>query len=1331
MESLKIFDNFKFSDLNEDWIQSVWDGEFMIYNEPPDEYLMFLESEDMRLLLHESYIVVKAWLEENRDQNNTENYNSEISWNTLITMDVKVRALLAVLGYIIKGGHSKDADEEIRQSCLYAINLYFVLLAIPGSNAFNIFHSNLYQRAIETLNIVSEQLQPPIKKRNRTMNLDDLNITDELVNEIIILSPNEKEVLIKNLNIIICSFIMMIRSFWFKDHIQSLDITVHGLVEVTKIDDDCIASQYFNKQIGTLDVSLTQNAYVALKELCDSKHGPVEVTITFIAKYILPRLLCNHMEAQVKVIANIREHTINFLKNLLHTYEKEAKTAILTLIQHIMLTCPDRLEARQRQASVLLKLLGICKQNIVMEAFKDLILLSHHSKIAFRLFAQEIIGKLLLEAFLINCYVTDSLKAKIQRTFFAIVLSRCMDCSSMVRGKAMAIIAEFTESDSETDKEMFQIIFEELESNKQFLPFHDIKNSLSTDIDLLPGSNVLLSMLTERIEDERAMVRRSTLQILRNLILMFPFLIHEVTSIISFRCRDPALTVRRFAVQVLSQLLQQFPDNPDLLNEWVQIVIPQIFDIEIKVQEKVLEYLQELLLNRIQNVSVSIDNIANNLPWKILNVITNMKMRKHLSKACSLWVKNGVITNFVMKNIQSHIGTNNNIEAWVLLVALAENTNLPNMNKYFLNYQEIFAENNFYTSLVLQVLKYSWKSLDCEVLKDLHIYLYKCLQQFKINFGLISICLDIVHNIMHYLNPDKNNMLESNMINLIKISEIEIAKIFRSENEAIEATPNYLKAMFTLGHATMFCTYKISPLTLRILQGVLLEWEALPEIIKEIEELQPSAVVILGQQALRDREIAKEVVPIFGRLMRQEINLHSIVQIAVKINAAKALADICVRFTALVEPYLPDMCVSMKNSTPQVREAIMVIFIQLLLEDYIKVKGPFFFHILTMLSDSDSMIRELTIFLIEERLLTKNKSLISQQFLQSIYHYNNYQSQHKVYHHKMREKEKKVLTLPRKANEEKRRAIYDFMLDHLDPPGKIKLLVKITSQILGGACVASIDVKKEEGSCVLKDALYIISNDRLRPSSFNRHNDDDQQEGEEYTAQIISPNSNALSIIVEGVRKHGLEVLLPMLIKLRVKLSTLKSPLENYVKRVLIKTYSEYNKDQLLNILSEYPKLEKEIEQFKKQVEDITFSDENSAEEENSPSGMNNHSASNKNLNLSTRKLHPKVVLRRLSVSQLSNCRNTPVNSLSSTSILDGWNTPTCSTPMLYSPSQPGPSTSSPMSFKGFDSNGTVGHASKVRRLSSFFQNENELISSHYEMRERNISQIRDDSESD
>ncbi|XP_078045821.1 condensin-2 complex subunit D3 isoform X2 [Augochlora pura] len=1149
------------------------------------------------------------------------------------------------------------------------------------SNAFNVFHPNLYQRAIETVKINSGQLQPLVKKRSKAVSLDDFNISDEIRNDNIVLLPNEKETLTKNLNVIVCSLITMIKSFWFKDHVQSLDNTVSGLLEITKIENDCIDPFSYNRQNNTVEVSLIRNSYAALYELCDSKHGPVKVTITIIAKNILPRLLYSPMDMQSKFIANVRECTINFLKVLLNEHDKEAKVAIITLIQHLMLNCPDRLEARQKQAGALIKLFGVCNEDIIIEAFRNVILLSHHNKIPLRIFAQEIIGKLLIESFLIDCSMTTSLKDKARRVFVAVVLSRCMDCSSMVRGKAMAIIAELTEFHHGTDKEIFEIIFEKSEPHKIFLTFEEIKDGLSEDIDLLPGSNVLLSMLIERIEDERAAIRRSTLQIFKNLILLFPSLMNEIVPVISRRCRDPTLTVRRYAVQILSQLLEKFSDNSQLLDEWVQTVIPQIFDVEVKVQEKVLDYLHELLLSRIVFSSKTTNNTASNLPWKILNTLTNVKMRRHLSRACNLWVKNGTITTSVIKSIQSHIGTTNNTGAWILLAALAENTQLPNMNKYISNYKEIFEENNFCTSLVLQVLKHSWKSLDNEILEVLHVYLYQCLEQFKINFGLISISLDIIHNVIQFLNPDTGNrLLYFNVLNLIKLSEAEITKIFKNEDQAIEAAPYYLKAMFTLGYATILCTHKISPLTLRILQGILLEWEALPEAIKEIKELKASAVVILGQQAMRDREIAKEVVPIFGKLMRQETNLSSIFQIAVKINTAKALADICIRFTALVEPYLSDMCVSMKDPSPQVREAIMVIFIQLLLEDYIKIKGPFFFHILTMLSDSDNMIRELTIFLIEERLLAKNKTLISQQFLQSIYHYNNFQSHLKIYDQRMREKERKALTLPGKRNEEKRRTIYDFMLDHLDPPGKIKLLVKITSQILGGVCADSIDIKKEEGMYVLKDALYVISNERLRPSSLNKQTDDDQIENEESVTQQIIPTTSAITIIIEGMKKHCVEVLLPVLVKLQKKLSLTKSPVENEVKRLLVKTYSECNKDRLSNLFNEYPNLEKELDQLKRQVGEIVPEDENSSEEENSPSDTAKQISSVRISDIRDCNLRPIVLLERVPISQLLNLNNSSVNtSLLSPNHSTEWS-PISTLQSLRSclPTEPGPSTSTP-----------------------------------------------------
>lgn len=1168
-----MFHNFKLDTLDEGWIKSVWDAEFIVYDEPPDECLEYLESDDARLLLHESRIILKAWL----TANEREHEDPEFSWQALMILNINVRSLLAMLGYIIKAGQHAETDHDSREACLEATSLYLMLLTVPGSTAFRVYHSNLYQRAIETLKI-SESLFPSVES-GKEVDMINFSINDEPSDRCIGLSQSKRSKLAGGLNRIIADLITMLKSFRFKEHTESLDVTIRMLLDVTRL-------EMYTKSHNQGIASLSRNAFAALEELCSSNHGTVALTIMLIAQYMLPDLLFHHMSAQPKSITIVHEAAIYFLKNLLKVHEQETVQGIVTLIHQLMVKCPERLEGRQRQAAVVIKLLNICKKDIVIDVFGDIILFSHSGKISCRLFAQEIVSKLLTESSLSSNDLDNDIKLKMRKILVAIVLSRCMDRSAFVRGKAMATLALFSDCNDDADKTILKSMFEASSLDKTFPILDELKEALLEDVDLLPGSTALIAMLLDRINDERALVRRSALKISRNLTIMFPSLVSKMTHVISDRCRDPTLTVRQFAVHVLSEILQQFPHDSSLLDEWIQAVVPQIYDIEVKVQEKVLECLENVLINRITSATMYIPGAASSLPWRVLDRLSNMRMRKHLSKACSLWVKNGVITKSVISNLQSHIGMDNTIGAWILLAALAENMTIPSIDKYIIDYKKVIQKNDFHASLVLHVLRYAWSVLDRDCLEDLYQYLYKCIYCFEINFNLISICVDILISILRYLHADKSsNLIESDMVELMKSSEAKIQDLLEDSESCSQDTMK-MRAIFTLGHASLLCTNKISSSTLRILERLLLQWESLPNTVKEAKDLQASAVVLLCQQALRDREVAKEVTPILGNLMRQETNPNSLMKTAVKINAAKALADICVRFTALVEPYLPDMCISMKDPNPAVREAIVVIFIQLLLEDFIKMKGPFFFHILTMLSDTDSMIRELTIFLVEERLLMKNKTLISQQFLESIYHYNNCRSRNAFYGHRMRDQERKLLTLPGRANQDKRNIIYEFMIEHLDVSAKSQLIIKLTKYILRDICDEnSIDITTEEGACVLKDVVFIISHNRLQPSSFSeKHRDDTSELDETHSSPSSTPNNNASNVIIAAMKKHNLDNLLPTLITLKKKLITLKSPLEDDVDGLLFKIYSEYEKEQLVNLLNEYPELEKEMDRYQRYV---------------------------------------------------------------------------------------------------------------------------------------------------
>ncbi|XP_011881750.1 PREDICTED: condensin-2 complex subunit D3-like [Vollenhovia emeryi] len=1186
MDSLRVFREFKLDTLDDGWVKSVWDAEFVGCDEPPDEWLEYLESQDARLLLHESRHVLKVCLASHEAAGAEE--RPEFSWQTLMILGVNVRGLLAMLGYIIKAGQQADTDEDSRRACLEATSLYLTLLAVPGSNAFGVYHPNLYQRAIETLKL-SEDLFVRAESSRETD--ATVGCSDELSSDRYGSSHADRSHLARALSGVISDLVAMLRSFRFKEHAVSRSVTIRALLDVTRLE--------MHKSRGNFGSALQRSAFAALHELCSSNHGSVAVTVMLIAEYMLPDMLFHHANAQPRTVTVVHEAGVHFLKNLLRVHEKETVQAIRTLIQQLMSRCPERLEGRQRQAAVIVRLLNICEIDVVVGLLGDLISFSHNVKILCRLFAQEIAARLLTESPLRGDSLDGDVRLKLRKILLAIVLSRCEDHSALVRGRAMATLAAFSDCNDKADRGILRGMFKAPAADKAFLGPGELRDALTGDVDPLPGSGALVAMLLDRVNEERALVRRSALKISQNLCTMFPSLVGKLTHAMSDRCRDPAVTVRQYAVQVLSEILQQFPDDPGLVDEWIQAVLPQIYDVEVKMQEKVLECLGCVLINRITNAAAYVPDAAGSLPWRVLDRLSRMRMRKHLSKACGLWVGNGSLTKSVISKVQSHVGTDNTVGAWILMAALAENTRIPNIASYVTDYKEVVRKNDFHASLVLDVLRHAWPALDRNHLKDLHRHLYECVCHFEVHFNLISVCLDILGGVSQHLHADDSGRsVESDMVELMKLSEAEIRDLLEAREDRARDKVK-IRAVFTLGHASLLCTRKISLSTLRVLERLLSQWDSLPSAVKEVQDLQAFAVVFLCQQALRDFRVAKEVTPLLGSLMRQETHDPSLrTRTAVKINAAKALADICVRFTALVEPYLPDLCVSMKDPNPAVREAIVVIFVQLLLEDFIKMKGAFFFHILTMLSDAEKTIRELTVFLVEERLLVKNKNLISRRFVDSIYHYNNCRYRDAFCGHRMREQEKKLLTLPGWVNQGKRHVIYEFMLQHVDVSARSELVVKLTRYILCEICNEnSIDVTTEEGACVLRDAMFILGHNRLQPSSLGeRHRDDTQELNEASPTPSGTPSNNASNVAIAAMKKYNLNNLLPTLIALKKKLLALKSPLKDDAEGLLFKIYSEYEKEHLADLLDEYPKLEREMDRYQRRLKDKINSESDNVE---------------------------------------------------------------------------------------------------------------------------------------
>lgn len=1195
-----VFDAFQLDELDREWINQVYESSFSNMENVPMDYLIFLETPDMMELLKVTCSVVKTWISENR--NILVNDRAEVSWETLIAMNLDIQGLLSVLAYLIKKGQSFDASQNSRQSCLRATSLYFVLLAIPGSNAFQAFQPGLYELALKTLEL-SKRLVPREKSHKRS-NADEFEgSSDEEVDSVYeaILPRLETVTLAGGLNAIMYDLVKMLKSACISMEVRSLEITVYYLVEVTKLATEVINFQRDNK--ATLN-SLAHNAYVALEQICNPKYMPVSAISRIIVKYTLPQFLVTSNNLPTKQGAMVRESTMYFFNNLLAVHGEEVLSALTILLQHTMIKCPERLDGRQKQAAIVIKLLYLCcnKEDSCKECLADLVRLCHHSKISCRIFAQEIVGKFFTELSVLRNHGDEDnlgilLRAKAEEILLACVMGRCVDVSSMVRGRAMATLAEYT---NWSDRPLVQKIFRHGGDGETIeIPSLEIiegcVNGENWD-SLLPSTKETVAMLKDRLEDERALVRRSALQVLCNGVLIAPELLDDALPVIQRHCRDCVLTVRRYAILVLTKLLQTFPDKAWLCEDWVDSVVPRVFDSEAKVQDEVIESLEKLTIWRIAVYNSR--NPGDDLPWRILNEIAIKKMGDHLTRACRVWLANGRVNENKISSIKTHIGTCNNLGAWLLLASMSENKKLSGIQTYYTSYGKSFIvpedSNVYLTSLKLRVLYYSWPAFDDVTLQQISNDMTNYLKNYRLKVPLVRHCLDILLDITNHLqriNGNENPTINRSEITreIVRLSETTITRIVESELQ--ETSENLLfRAVCTLGHASFSSWLEISKSVRRILQRFLLEWKSLPHWIVDKRELQGAAVTVLGQQSLINRDIAVEMTPIFGCLLcnktqspnlrkRNEYTGGMIINdyenmangSVVRINAANALADICSRFPVLVEPYLTDMCISMKDPNPEVRQVILVIFIQLLVEDIIKIKGAFFFHILTMLADDDSTIRQMTVFLIKERLLAKNKNLITQQLLNGLYHFNDYERRTSVTKRR-RKVDRSALSLAGNENTEKRRTIYDFMLENLDSPGKLSVIVKLTKHVINPRSNDGLDIRSKKAVSLLRDTLYILTNDYLHVNSFSRQSSEDDNNPEE------TGNSPANSVIVEAIKKHRHNVFLPSLVELKRLCQRFESPILEEVNKILVQTVGDSSKEALTSLYNEYPNLEREIE---------------------------------------------------------------------------------------------------------------------------------------------------------
>ena len=137
-----------------------------------------------------------------------------------------------------------------------------------------------------------------------------------------------------------------------------------------------------------------------------------------------------------------------------------------------------------------------------------------------------------------------------------------------------------------------------------------------------------------------------------------------------------------------------------------------------------------------------------------------------------------------------------------------------------------------------------------------------------------------------------------------------------------------------------------------------------------------------GKLCLQNEDLAKKSII---QMVRE---LHTSKHSAIRSNVVMILCDLAVRFSSRVDPYLSSISAALKDKSLLVRKQTLTLLARLLQEDYIKWKGPLFFHVVSTLVDTD--MSSFSEFCLLHLLKVRHPGIFYKHFVECIFFLNAY-----------------------------------------------------------------------------------------------------------------------------------------------------------------------------------------------------------------------------------------------------------------------------------------------------------------------------------------------------
>ncbi|KAL4224772.1 Condensin-2 complex subunit D3 [Mactra antiquata] len=777
------------------WVKTAWDSDFSEVESGNEEVLVDIDITEITDVLNRLIHALKSLAP---DDSSDGNYEISLIvklgiWVVLVENDISVKTLIAYLSYFILNGHKKDGDATQKELGILACRTYISLNLAPGSQAFKIFHPELYEKSVDYLkqfislgcrgntkrkrddsasNSSGNKRNPKSRKKRSSddssadhmediISSQDVDDDDDDVSE---LAPQEINKLRKSLHVLIQDLVLFLEKFSLRQSLSSAHHSIQVIASLTSHEPDSFDGN-FESKAALQQLSVPALAFRCLKALCSQLHGHASSLINTTCKCLLPNLLMLIKDKPVqninKSLQTSKDHAAGFIRLLMKQCGDRGHTSFRTLLQHMCTKVTDRAEYRNKVAQSVVDIANDMPTENYCKMVQWFSKLSKHSKISNRGFALEIVSALLSSP---ERQITGEIDVALQsyvshRSLFNIILERCSDKAPVVRTRAIGCFTQCLNSPDEhvTNKvrEMMtpqlpvgrpvpRLIRTPGPHNEATYPEktsdgttirtevtiaqqtciegsvmvqddgRNVENQTPLQrINLTPGfdpnlsdSEGVFSMLRRRTCDQKVNVRKVALQAVEAALRFEkPNFSPQNIEVLREHCRDPGLSARKQSLQSLTDLLIESPDNVTLQTNWLLGALPLVIDRETTLSEKSMELLEDIILS---NIVIPVRSIspAHHLAWNLLEIIArpeSVNHRQYLSKACHYWSRKGKIKPSIITALESHIGSDNNTAAWMLLSEIAPAA--PKINHSFvLNYWNDKIQNETCTDTLIRIL---------------------------------------------------------------------------------------------------------------------------------------------------------------------------------------------------------------------------------------------------------------------------------------------------------------------------------------------------------------------------------------------------------------------------------------------------------------------------------------------------------------------------------------------------------------------------------------------------------------------------------------------------